>query len=171
MFGQHEFRIQDGVPSWDFTAMNSGYSGTGYLLLDGYNSESTIQTPIMTAGFDNVQVHFAYYLNGEGESDAYVRLYQKIGGGDEVLLWAATEHNKDWHYVNLTLSVAVGESFELLWKAEADWNPWSFRHAWVGLDYIEVVDNGGPDICFLPPPTQFADPWDCSTMSADSYFG
>lgn len=148
--------------------MDSGYTGSGYLLLTGYNSESRLETPMLTASVGDEALNFAYFLNGDGEEDSYLRLYS-IVDGVEGLIWEATSKENRWEYVSVALNVTAGHMFQVVWKARADRNIWTTRHTWLGLDSIEVVNEGGATKCFRPPPVQYANPWACSSKAQNVF--
>ncbi|XP_037783606.1 LOW QUALITY PROTEIN: uncharacterized protein LOC119579792 [Penaeus monodon] len=162
--GSHDFTQGNGRPSWNLNAMDSGYTGSGYLLLTGYNSESRLETPTLSATVGDETVNFAYFLNGEGEADSYISLYSRIDGVDN-LIWEAVNKENRWEYVTVDLNVTVGHTFQVVWKARADRNIWTTQHTWLGLDSIEVVNEGGAKKCFRPPPVQYANPWLCSSKA------
>lgn len=166
--GNHDFTQGNGRPSWNFDAMDSGYTGSGYLLLTGYNSESRLETPMLTASVGDEALNFAYFLNGDGEEDSYLRLYS-IVDGVEGLIWEATSKENRWEYVSVALNVTAGHMFQVVWKARADRNIWTTRHTWLGLDSIEVVNEGGATKCFRPPPVQYANPWACSSKAQNVF--
>ncbi|KAK4315192.1 hypothetical protein Pmani_013574 [Petrolisthes manimaculis] len=164
--GSNQFVITFDRPAFNFEAMNSGYSGSGYLLLEKYNDEVRIGTPTLVHGEGSTEARFAYYLNGQGDGISSLSLMLEVEGEAEVVVWVASTDDRSWHFVNLNLDVPTGASFKVTWVGLAHRDSWLSQNSWLGLDYIEVVDNGGAENCFRPPPVLGASPWSCSSAQA-----
>ncbi|XP_076029672.1 uncharacterized protein LOC143018071 [Oratosquilla oratoria] len=168
MEGPHDFKVRQGHPddAYDWNAMDSGHSGFGYLYLTRSNRLSSMETPELMATIDSPSVEFAYFLNGRGEEDSYIKLgVIKSASKTYQELWHNKKHDKRWYMENVTLPVIAGDRFRVVWKAYAQSKAWENRHTYLGLDDIGILESdpvGQGEPCYRPPPMPYARPWECT---------
>ncbi|XP_076028551.1 uncharacterized protein LOC143017417 [Oratosquilla oratoria] len=182
LHGSHNFVVQEGKPEHNHDAMESGYSGSRYLYLKRTNDHVYTETPTLTATQDSPVATFAYWINGAGAEDSYIKMgisrnrhhWRYYGhhhdhdhhhhDHDFEELWRNKRHDKKWLEMNVTLPVKAGESFKAVWKAYAKKDEWLVGHTFIGLDDIGVleIDAGSGEPCPHPPGLPFAKPWVCS---------
>ncbi|XP_076045935.1 sushi, von Willebrand factor type A, EGF and pentraxin domain-containing protein 1-like [Oratosquilla oratoria] len=161
--GHHDFEVHHGhAPGWSFGGMSTGYKGDGYILIRSYNRKNVIHTPSIQVSVDHPVVEFAYYLNGGADYVSYLKMGVQVNDGEYEQVWAAPTMDRKWHFVSVSLPVYAGDSFQLVWKANARKNIWTQQHTFIGMDYISIYENTNPNGCRHPPRTPYATSWECT---------